>query len=109
MVGTIARKPIVRPDVAAVNAVIEPLWHRGIRTPLATTRAYAMACLIFAMCRTAVAARIVRSSCHFPGGKMLLELIKKGTLAAVTIAAIAASTTAAAAWNPPDFPRVGGI
>jgi hypothetical protein len=39
---------------------------------------------------------------------MLFDLIKKGTLAAATIAAIAASTTAAA-WNPPDFPRVGGV
>ncbi len=39
---------------------------------------------------------------------MLFELLKKGTLAAATIAAIAASTTAAA-WNPPDFPRVGGV
>jgi hypothetical protein len=40
---------------------------------------------------------------------MLLELIKKGTLAAATVAAIAASTTAAAAWNPPDFPRVSTL
>jgi Hypothetical glycosyl hydrolase family 15 len=39
---------------------------------------------------------------------MLFELIKKGTLAAATVAVIAASTTAAA-WNPPDFPRVGGV
>ena len=39
---------------------------------------------------------------------MLLDLLKKGTLIAATIAACAASTTAAA-WNPPDFPRVGGI
>jgi Hypothetical glycosyl hydrolase family 15 len=39
---------------------------------------------------------------------MLFDLIKKGTLVAATIAAIATSTTAAA-WNPPDFPRVGGI
>ena len=39
---------------------------------------------------------------------MLFELIKKGTLAAVLIAGIAASTTAAA-WTAPGFPRVGGI
>ena len=39
---------------------------------------------------------------------MLFDLLKKGTLVAATIAAIAASTIAAA-WNPPGFPRVGGI
>ena len=39
---------------------------------------------------------------------MLLDLLKKGTLVAATLAACAVSTTAAA-WNPPDFPRVGGI
>jgi hypothetical protein len=39
---------------------------------------------------------------------MLLELIKKGTLFAATVAAFAVGNTAAA-WNPPDFPRVGGI
>jgi Hypothetical glycosyl hydrolase family 15 len=39
---------------------------------------------------------------------MLFDLLKKGTLVAATIAAFAASTTAAA-WNPPGFPRVGGI
>jgi hypothetical protein len=39
---------------------------------------------------------------------MLLELIKKGTLAAAALAAVAASTTAAA-WTAPDFPRIGGI
>jgi hypothetical protein len=38
----------------------------------------------------------------------LFDLIRKGTLAATALAAIAASTTAGA-WNPPDFPRVGGI
>ena len=98
-----------RPDVTDVHAVIEPQWPRGFRTPRATTRAYAMARTIFAMCRTAVAPYIPRSSlCHFPGGKMLLDLIKKGTLAAAGLAAIAASTTAAA-WNPPDFPRIGGV
>jgi hypothetical protein len=39
---------------------------------------------------------------------MLLDLIKKGTLVAATLAAFAACNTAAA-WNPPEFPRVGGI
>jgi hypothetical protein len=39
---------------------------------------------------------------------MLLDLLKKGTLVAATVAACAASTMAVA-WNPPDFPRVGGI
>ena len=39
---------------------------------------------------------------------MFLDLLKKGTLIAATVSALAASTTAAA-WNPPDFPRVGGI
>jgi hypothetical protein len=39
---------------------------------------------------------------------MFFELIKKGTLVAAALAAVAASATAGA-WNPPDFPRVGGI
>jgi hypothetical protein len=39
---------------------------------------------------------------------MFLDLRKYGTLLAATVAALAASMTAAA-WNPPDFPRVGGI
>jgi hypothetical protein len=39
---------------------------------------------------------------------MFFDLIKKGALAVATIAAIGASATVAA-WNPPDFPRVGGI
>ncbi len=39
---------------------------------------------------------------------MLFKSIKKGTFAAAAVAALAASTVAAA-WNPPGFPRVGGI
>jgi hypothetical protein len=39
---------------------------------------------------------------------MLLEFIKNGTLVAAALAALALSTTASA-WNPPNFPRVGGI
>ena len=98
-----------RLDVADVHAVIEPLWHRGLRTPHVTTRAYAMACLTHALCRTAVAPHTSHFSFrYFPGGSMLFELIKKGTLVATAMAAIAASTTAAA-WTAPDFPRIGGI
>jgi len=39
---------------------------------------------------------------------MLLELIKRGSLIAATLAAFATSA-AASAWTPPPFPRVGGI
>jgi hypothetical protein len=39
---------------------------------------------------------------------MLLDLIRKGTLVAAATIALAASTTSFA-WNPPNFPRVGGI
>ena len=39
---------------------------------------------------------------------MLLELIKRGSIVAATLAAFAASA-AASAWTPPPFPRVGGI
>lgn len=39
---------------------------------------------------------------------MLLDLIRKGTFVAAATIAFAASTTSFA-WNPPSFPRVGGI
>jgi len=39
---------------------------------------------------------------------MLLDLIRKGTFVAAATIALAASTTSFA-WNPPNFPRVGGI
>jgi hypothetical protein len=39
---------------------------------------------------------------------MLFDLIRKGTLVAAATIALAASTTSFA-WNPPNFPRVGGI
>jgi hypothetical protein len=53
-------------------------------------------------------ARRLRRFVTFPGGKMLLDLIRKGTLVAAATIALAASTTSFA-WNPPNFPRVGGI
>ena len=39
---------------------------------------------------------------------MLFDLIRKGTFVAAATIALAASTTSFA-WNPPNFPRVGGI
>ena len=39
---------------------------------------------------------------------MLFDLIRRGTLVAAATLAFAASTTSFA-WNPPNFPRVGGI
>lgn len=39
---------------------------------------------------------------------MLRNLMRRGTFVAAAITALAAST-AASAWNPPAFPRVGGI
>src|SRR6266516_928856 len=81
-----------------------------IALPRATTRAYAMARVTHAMRRTAVAPRTATQSSlyHVSGGKMFLELIKKGTLVAAAVAALAASTSAAA-WTEPGFPRVGGV
>ena len=69
-----------------------------------------MACVTDAVRRTSVMARgtACSSLCHLPGGKILFESIKKGTLVAAAIVALAAST-GAAAWTEPGFPRVGGI
>jgi Hypothetical glycosyl hydrolase family 15 len=53
-------------------------------------------------------ARRLRRFVTFPGGKMLLDPIRKGTLIAAATFALAASTTSFA-WNPPNFPRVGGV
>ena len=39
---------------------------------------------------------------------MFFDLLKKGSLLAAGVAALAVST-AASAWTPPNFPRVGGI
>jgi hypothetical protein len=48
------------------------------------------------------------SSCYLFGGKMLLANIRRGSVVAATIAALALSSVASA-FDPPPFPRVGGI
>ena len=48
------------------------------------------------------------SSSYLSGGMMLLDLIRKVTIGAAAISAVAASS-AASAWTAPSFPRVGGI
>jgi hypothetical protein len=102
-------KPDARPDVADVHAVIEPLCGRGFRTPRLTTRAAAAHVARAARLSAATAhTSTLSSSCYLSGGKMLLEKIRRGSVVAATITALALSSVASA-FSPPPFPRVGGI
>src|ERR1700753_4073668 len=102
------------PSLQSCYTVIEPVWRRGYRTPRTTTRATALAHPRghgkedSFMGRPAAATHTSTSSLfNFPGG-MMLDLIKKGTLAVTAVASIAVCSTANA-WTAPDFPRIGGV